>query len=77
MWVSKAAAKKAGMTHEGTLYGVAVYLRLLNKNDFDAVPKLWPSIAWLILCDLAYDFAAWFVPLDAELVTPMTVGKEL
>lgn len=77
MWVTKAAAKNAGMTHEGTLYGIPVYLNILNKNDFNAVPKFWPSILWVLLCDVMYDFAAWFVPLDGEIVTPMTVGKEI
>ncbi len=77
MWVSKEVAKHCGMTHEGTLYGVKVFLKLGRDIEFDAVAKFLPATMWIAMCDLLYELTSYCMPADATLVTPMTIGAEL
>jgi hypothetical protein len=77
MWVSKEEAKEAGMTHEGVLYGVKVYMRLGTEAEIVAIAEFLPCTLWLMLCDTIYDTVAMLMPEYHELDTPMTIGAEL
>ena len=77
MIVSKEDAKAEGMTHEGTLYGIDVYMRLNGNNEFDALPKVYWLHTWLWLCDAAYFVASWFLLPGCYIDTPMTIGDPI
>lgn len=79
MWVTKENAKALGMTHEGTLYGVDVWLWFNPEDDnrFDAAAKFIPAVLWIKFCNFMYDSAEWFIPEGYELHTPITVGGEI
>lgn len=77
MWINKETAKELGMTHEGTLYGVDVWMQLGNTQEFHAVAKFIPLAIWLWICEVFYDAAVYFMREDQYLETPMTIGVEL
>lgn len=79
MWMLKEEAKEYGMTHEGKLYGVSVWLRFneRDRNRFDAAPKFVPFMLWIRFCEFMYDTAEYFIPEGYELYTPMTVGEQI
>lgn len=77
-YLTKQDALAAGLTHEGTLYGLPVYLGDIdNPEAFLAVPKIPPLVVWTLFCSYMFEFFALFVSEDVEIRTPMVLGDEL
>jgi hypothetical protein len=78
LWLTKDEAKEAGMTHEGTLYGIPVYLGDTdNPEAFLAVPKIPLLVLWTLFCNSAFEFFAMFCPDSVEIRVPVTFGDKL
>ena len=78
LYLTKADAVELGMTHEGTLFGLPVYLgEVDNPEQFLAIPKIPVLVLWTVLCSKLFDFFAMFCHPDTEIVTPVVVGDQL
>lgn len=73
LYISKALALAAGLTHYGTLYGVPAWFGEDDGELVMATPKVPILHAWCKLADLAYDLAAYVLPGDGVLVSPIHV----
>lgn len=74
LYISKALALAAGLTHEGTLYGVPAWF---GEDDDDGNAMCTPKVPilhlWCMFADKLYDVASFFMPADAVLVSPIRV----
>lgn len=75
--ISKEQALDAGMTHEGTLFGVPCWMAGENSDEIMACAKFAPFELWLGVCSWVFDAFTIFVPEDKWLVTPMKFGAEI
>ena len=71
-------AKRVGMTHEGTLFGVPAWM----TNDDEcvmAVPKFVPFNAWTLFASFLFDVAADILcnRNTGPLVCPIKVGRSI
>lgn len=74
MYITKERALEAGLTHEGTLYGVPAWFADDGNGETSmATPKFLPLQAWCYLADKAFDLAACFMPATCVLESPITI----
>lgn len=76
LYVPEAAAKERGMTHEGTVFWVPVWLAIDGDNLL-ATPKVPALELWCWLCDAATTAATYFMTEDQFLALPLTIGRPL
>ena len=76
LFVTIEDAKLCGLTHEGSLFGVAAWMRIEGASC-QAVPKFQPFMAWTWLCDRIYDLAAWVIPAGYYLPSPIYLGASI
>lgn len=75
IYITRATAKAAGLTHEGTLFGVPAWFQG-DDEDADvtmATPKVPLLHAWCWLADKFYEFGAMLIPADQVLRSPIHV----
>jgi hypothetical protein len=75
-YISKADALDAGLTHEGTLFGVPAWFASAEENaegNFMATPKFKPLVIWTLFADSLYDIAELFLPAGQVLESPIRV----
>ena len=78
LFLTKADALEHGLTHEGTLFGIPVFLGdVTNPESFLAVPKIPILVFWTLLCTKMFEFFASFVSEDIVIKTPIVVGDPL
>jgi hypothetical protein len=77
VYISKAAAIGYGFTHEGWMFGMPAYLRDDGDDMVIACPKVGILQFLNLFLDSLMQFAAYFIPEDAVLVTPITFGEPL
>lgn len=76
IYISKSMALDAGLTHEGTLYGVPAWFDGdEHSEDAMATPKIPLLHLWCLLGDLVFYLACYLMPPDCELVTYTITGK--
>lgn len=74
IYITKAGALAAGLTHEGTLFGVPAWFADDGSGDISmATPKFVPLRAWCWLADQACELATYFMRADQVLASPITV----
>ena len=73
IYITKACALEVGMTHEGTLFGVPAWFQGDDDECSMATPKIPALHAWCMFADFCYATAAFFMPSDGVLVSPITV----
>ena len=81
IYITRATAKAAGLTHEGTLFGVPAWF---DGDDSDsdsevsmATPKVPLLHAWCWLADKFYAFGAMLIPADAVLRSPIHIKNRI
>lgn len=78
IYISKSEALSAGLTHEGTLYGVPAWFADDGSGEIAAAtPKLVPLRFWCWLADHAYELATYFMRSDQMLESPIKVTKRI
>jgi hypothetical protein len=78
LFITRADALAYGLTHEGTLFGLPVFLGDVdNPTGFLAVPKIPILVVWTLLCTKMFEFFAHFVDEDTVIKTPMVLGDKL
>lgn len=74
LYISKQDALDAGLTHEGSLYGVPAWFAGVGDDEiFLATPKIPLLHAWCWLGEKLLDFGAFFISADYVLVSPINV----
>ena len=79
IYITRDHAKAAGLTHEGTLFGVPAWFEG-NDEDSDvtmATPNVPLLHAWCWLADKFYAFGAMLIPADAVLRSPITIKNRI
>lgn len=71
-------AKRWGMTHEGSLFGVSAWLSL-DGDTVTAAPKFLPLRHWMNFASWAFDVAADLLcnRKTGPLVAPISVGRSI
>lgn len=76
LFISKDEALGVGMTHEGTIFGVPVWMANEGTEVVAACAKFVPFELWLGFCSWLFDALLVFVPSNQELETPIkTKGR--
>ena len=75
IYINKADALAAGLTHEGTLFGVPAWFVDVPHSSDEAIgtPKFVPLIAYCIVANLAFAAAAYLLPVGTVLRTPIYI----
>lgn len=76
VYVTKARAIEAGLTHEGCLYGVPAWLRP-DGEDVIACPKLPILHLWVALASASFDLLMWLVPAGQSVEMPIRLGNRI
>ncbi len=78
LYITRATALDAGLTHEGTLFGVPAWF---DGDDDERISMATPKIPvlhlWCMLCDSLYEMASRFFSEDFVLVSPITVTRRI
>ena len=77
LYITRAAALDAGLTHEGTLFGVPAWFDGDGDYVSMATPKLPILHAWCWLADKCFDLATYFMSADAVLESPISVKRRI
>jgi hypothetical protein len=78
IYIGRATAKAAGLTHEGTLFGVPAWFAGDDDGELSmATPKVPLLHAWCWLADKFYAFGAMLIPADAELRSPIHITNRI
>lgn len=77
MIVTRKAAIAAGMTHEGTLFGVPAWLKEESADLVWGCPKFLPLQVWCWLADKAFELFSYVVPEDMVLVAPIRLKRRI
>jgi hypothetical protein len=78
LYLTRADALAFGLTHEGTLFGLPVYLGdVTNPDEFLAVPKIPVLVLWTLFCSKAFELMSYFISEDTVVKTPMVLGDPL
>ncbi len=77
LYIDRASAIDAGMTHEGRLFGVPAWLREDSDTQVTASPKVPALHLWCMAVDLVLEIAAAFVQEDLTLESPITLGRRI
>lgn len=73
LYISRADALAAGLTHKGSLFGVPAWLAGEDGEVSMATPKIPALHAWCMLCDAVLELMSYFMPSDSILVSPITI----
>jgi hypothetical protein len=79
-YITREDALAAGLTHEGTLFGVPAWFAGAGENDegnFMATPKFKPLGIWTLFADSLYDIAECFLPAGRVLESPIRITGEI
>jgi hypothetical protein len=77
-YLSEAAAREYGFTHEGIFFGMPAWLIDDGTGEtFIACPKVTLLQLVALLLDQVLQFGSLFIPEDKELVTPVTIIRKL
>lgn len=74
MYVNREEALGLGLTHEGTMFGLPVWMGQIHTSAPMICPKFQPGRFWLALCDFVCDCLTYVVPSDYELDTMTVIG---
>ena len=77
LYVTEAAARRAGLTHEGTLFGVPAWFGDVSDDSLVAAPKIPILQLWCMLADFLYQSATYFMSEDQYLEAPIRIGRKL
>lgn len=78
IYITREMAKGAGLTHEGTLFGVPAWFDDSDDEDlFMATPKIPLLHAWCWLADKFYAFGSMLIPADAVLRSPIRITNKI
>lgn len=77
IYITQAAALDAGLTHEGTLFGVPAWFDGDDDHIAMATPKIPLLHLWCMLCDGLYEMASTFLGTDEVLRSPITVTRRI
>lgn len=77
LYVTRAAAIEAGMTHEGRLFGCPAWLRVDSDEEVIGTPKVPLLHLWCLLIDGLLVIGSYFIPPDRILVSLITIGKPI
>ena len=78
LYVTEAQALSYGLTHEGTLYGIPVWIGDVdNPESFLAIPKIPALVVWTAFASGAMQFLVEHFRNDESIETPLTVGRDI
>lgn len=77
VYISKARAIEAGLTHEGTLYGVPAYFGEDDGQLVMATPKVPVLQLWCLFADAMYELASLFLNEHQVLKSPIYVERPI
>lgn len=77
IYVTRADAIEAGMTHEGRLFGCPAWLRVDSEVQVTGTPKIPALHLWCWFVDFMLDTAACLIPEDVQIVSPISIGKPI
>lgn len=71
-FVSSTEARELGLTHEGTMFGLPVWMGEINTDAPMICPKFQPGRYWLFVGDLVADALTYVLP-DTVCFDTMTI----
>lgn len=77
LYVTEAAARDAGMTHEGRMFGVPAWLAVTGENEVVGCPKVTALQLWCMAVDALMEAATYFIPADVCVETPIYIGRRI
>lgn len=77
IYITRSMAKDAGLTHEGTLFGVPAWFGEEDGDIVMATPKVPLLHAWCWLADKFYDLLTYFTPVDQEVRSPTHINNPI
>jgi hypothetical protein len=76
-YITKKQALKAGLTHEGKLFGVPAYFGTDYGHAVTATPKVPVLNLYCLLADALYEFASYFLHGHHVLHTPIKIERPI
>ena len=76
LYIAESDAIEAGMTHEGTLFGVPAWL-VEDGEMVNGTPKVPVLNLWCWLADSVLEAASYFMREDQEIPLPYRLGRKL
>lgn len=78
IYINREMARGAGLTHEGTLFGVPAWFDGADDEEVCmATPKVPLLHAWCWLADKFYEFGAYLIPHNCVLRSPIKVTSKI
>lgn len=77
LYITKKEAIKAGLTHEGTLYGVPAWFGEDDGVMVMATPKIPLLTLWTLFADAMYELASFFLRGHQVLRSPIHIEKAI
>ena len=77
IYISKSLAEEAGATHEGTIWGVPVWIFSDNRDQVLAAAKLPVLELYMMACELLFTLFLAFRPADESYLTPIKIGRKI
>ena len=75
-WLSEKRALEYGFTNHGRLYGMPAWVRD-DGDEVIACPKVGLFQFAAIAIDCFFEFFSWFLPSDASVNTPLSIGEPI
>lgn len=76
-YITKRQALAAGLTHEGTLFGVPAYFESSDGDIVMGTPKVPILHLWCALCDSLYELASYFLHGHHVLISPIYIKRPI
>jgi hypothetical protein len=77
IYITRNMAKEAGLTHEGTLFGVPAWFAGENDEVSIATPKVPILHVWCWLADSAYEILSYFISSDEVIESPIKINNRI
>jgi hypothetical protein len=77
LYITKREALAAGLTHEGTLFGVPAWFGEHNGQVCRATPKIPVLHLWCMFCDSLYEVASYFLHGHTVLKSPIHIERPI
>jgi len=74
MFVNREEALELGLTHEGTMFGLPVWMGEIHTDSPMVCPKFQPGRYWLSLCDSACEALTYVIPDTCGFDTMTVIG---
>lgn len=77
LYITRQEALNAGLTHEGTLFGVPAYLAITSDYVVSGTPKVPVLVLWCMFADALYELASYFLRGHQVLQSPIRIERRI